>query len=99
MISRWHEDAARELRAEVQWLDEQSSGLGNRFLESVRVALGTIEDFPDLGAPRKHGCRHLLLAKFPFDLVYTVEANSIVVLALAHHRRRPGYWRARTISG
>jgi hypothetical protein len=58
MISRWHEGAARELRAEVQWLDEHSAGLGNRFLEAVRVALGTIEDFPDLGAPRNHGCRH-----------------------------------------
>jgi hypothetical protein len=43
------------------------------------------------------GVVYLLLAKFSFDLVYIVEADSIVVLALAHHRRRPGYWRARTI--
>lgn len=99
MISRWHDEAALELRAEFQWLEGQSSGLGNRFLEAVRSALRTIEEFPDLGAPRNRGTRRLLLAKFPFDLVYLVESDAIIVLALAHHRRRPGYWRSRAAAG
>jgi toxin ParE1/3/4 len=91
----WQEDAAEELRAEVSWLDEQSSGLGGRLLDDVAMALRTIEEFPQLGAHRSHGCRRFLLVNFPFDLVYSLSDDRILVLALAHHRRRPGYWKER----
>jgi toxin ParE1/3/4 len=94
MISRWHEDAAQELRAEIAWLDRQSAGLGSRLLADVRSALRLVEEFPELGT-RRQGCRRFLLSKFPFDLVYSIEGSVIVVLALAHHRRRPGYWKER----
>lgn len=94
MQSRWHEDAAEELRAEISWLDGQSGGLGARLLADVRSALRIVEEFPELGTKRQ-GCRRFLLSKFPFDLVYSLEQDGILILALAHHRRKPGYWRER----
>ena len=50
----------------------------------------------DAGAPMPGGRRRWLLTRFPFAVVYRVAADdSIRVLAVAHHRRRPGYWQAR----
>ena len=70
-------------------------GLGRRLFEEVRAAVRTLETYPEMGTPRNHGTRRILLARFPFDLVYIIEAESIVILALAHQRRRPGYWKGR----
>jgi plasmid stabilization system protein ParE len=50
---------------------------------------------PDAGAPMPGGRRRWLLTRFPFAVVYRVTDDSIRVLAVAHHRRRPGYWQAR----
>lgn len=91
----WHEDAAQELRTEIEWLDAQSQGLGARLRNSIRSALATLDELPHLGSPRTDGCRRFLLPDFPFDLVYLEEHDKIIVLALAHHRRRPGYWKTR----
>jgi len=95
MHSFWHEDAAEELKSEVSWLEAQAPGLGQRFLDDVSTALRTIEEFPELGAHRSLGCRRFLLMNFPFDLVYSLSEGQIVVLALAHQRRLPGYWKNR----
>jgi plasmid stabilization system protein ParE len=93
----WHEEASRELQAEFAWLEAQSSGLGVRLVESIRSAVSGIREFPRQGSPRPDGSRRFLLADFPFDLVYVELHDRIVVLALAHQRRRPGYWRRRRL--
>jgi hypothetical protein len=36
-----------------------------------------------------------ILSAFPFSIIYWVTDDAIIVLAVAHHRRRPGYWRGR----
>lgn len=41
------------------------------------------------------GLRRILLHRFPFSLVYSIEADLILVIAIAHHGRRPGYWQSR----
>lgn len=95
MRTFWQQDAAKELAAEITWLNGQSAGLGNRLLDDVVLALRTIEEFPQLGAHRSHGCRRFLLVNFPFDLVYSLSEDRISIVALAHHRRKPGYWKDR----
>lgn len=95
MRTFWQQDAAEELVAEIAWLNEQSAGLGKRLLDDVVLALRTIEEFPQLGAHRSHGCRRFLLVSFPFDLVYRLSDDRILIVALAHHRRKHGYWKNR----
>ena len=56
---------------------------------------GLMAEFPDLGAPYDRTHRYWLLRKYPFALVYRCEEDGIVVVAVAHNRQRPGYWKDR----
>jgi toxin ParE1/3/4 len=68
--------------------------LGRRFREAVVNAIERLEEFPQIGRPNARW-RRVQVAGFPYDLVYRVKGDALEVLALAHHRRRPGYWKAR----
>ncbi|MHB9003921.1 MAG: type II toxin-antitoxin system RelE/ParE family toxin [Coriobacteriia bacterium] len=39
--------------------------------------------------------RKLVLAKFPYSLIYEIDGDVVLILAVAHQRRRPHYWRER----
>ena len=98
--ARLHPAAEEELQAAALWYEEQLPGLGARFLDAVAGAVGQIEVFPAAGSPlprrvRGHLLRRRLVAEFPFALVYLEHGGLLTVLAVAHARRRPGYWRGR----
>jgi len=75
--------------------DAASSGLGNDFLDDVQQAIDRLCEYPQAGKAVAPGLRRMLLHRFPFSLVYSVEAELILVIAIAHHGRRPGYWQSR----
>jgi plasmid stabilization system protein ParE len=90
--------AAREEFAEaVRWYEEQRPGLGAEFFDEVAETTHQIQTFPELGGPvsRDGFTRRLLVARFPYQVVYRLTPNEIVVLAVAHLKRRPNYWRHR----
>lgn len=51
------------------------------------------------GRIAKHGVRRLLIERFPYSVVFVQHGNDVRVLAFAHHKRRPGYWRNRMKQG
>jgi plasmid stabilization system protein ParE len=81
------------------WYDERVRGLGERFLLEVESAFRRIDEGPLMGPPWLHrrappGVRRMFVRSFPYSVVYVVEPR-LVVVAIAHGRRRPGYWRQR----
>ena len=89
--------AARlELLAEVIHYNEAEPELGLRFVAAVEEAAARAAAFPHAGSPSRSNTRRVILKDFPFSLIYRPEREGIVVFALAHHKRRPFYWRART---
>ena len=94
MKLEFHPDAAEEFVATVDYYSAERVGLGRRFRDAVVEAIDRVEQFPDVGR-LVAGWRRVPIANFPYDLVYRVKEEVIEVLALAHHRRRPGYWKAR----
>lgn len=70
-------------------------GLGNDFLDDVRRVIDRVRERPYVGHAVAHNLRRMLLHHFPFSLMYSVEADEILVIAVAHYGRRPGYWRDR----
>ncbi len=91
--------AEEELLAASDWYEEQQEGLGLRFRNEAERTSGRIEERPRIGAPWTYsvvppGVRRLRLRTFPFHLVY-VEEPRLVIVAVAHMSRRPGYWRHR----
>ncbi len=81
------------------WYDERVAGLGIRFLSEVEAAFARIDEMPLLGPPWLHrrvpaGVRRMLVRSFPYSAVYILEPR-LVVVAIAHAHRRPGYWMPR----
>jgi len=91
---RFHPAAKDELIETADFYSAVRAGLGERFRDAVQSTLDRITAHPEIGVAR-NGVRRLVVDGFPYDVVYRVKATSIDVLAIAHHRRRPGYWRRR----
>ncbi len=62
------------------------------FLDEFDKACGLLRERPLIGRPDRGQTRRLLLRCFPYTLVYRVVVGEIQVVALAHHRGKPGYW-------
>jgi plasmid stabilization system protein ParE len=91
----FHPDADAELEGAIQFYETRVRGLGRSFLAEVERTIFLIRHFPDAGKPEALGCRRVVVARFPYSVVYRHAQDRILVLAIAHQRRRPGYWRRR----
>jgi toxin ParE1/3/4 len=91
--------ASAEMYEAAGWYEDRVSGLGGRFLDETEAAFARVEALPLTGAPWIHrlvpsGVRRMFLRSFPYAAVYVVEPR-VVVVAVAHLRRRPEYWKER----
>ena len=90
-----HEDADLELNDAADYYDRESPSLGSAFLDEVDSGFDRICANPDAAVEVARGIRKLVLARFPYALVYEIRDDAIRILAIAHQRRRPYYWRGR----
>jgi toxin ParE1/3/4 len=92
--------AATEAAEAAGWYESNRKGLGADFREEFRLALNKLREKPVPGRPwpgrlGERGVKRIAMRRFPFFLVFVNVESGSVVLAVAHHRRRPGYWRNR----
>lgn len=90
-----HEAAELEINEAADFYDLESPGLGNAFLDEIQKAIGQILLFPE-SAPEKGKIKTFNLSRFPYSLMYAIRPVEIRLLAVAHQRRRPFYWRNRS---
>jgi toxin ParE1/3/4 len=76
--------------------ESQKVGLGRAFASEVERTVSMIREHPDAGSPAGLPHRRMLVRRFPYWIVYRADQDSVLVLAVAHQRRHPGYWRPRT---
>lgn len=89
-------DAEEELsQAAAYYRAQVSAVLATAFLDEFERAARLIVEHPGLGTPTSRGRRLMPLRRFPFSLLYRVDPEHLRIVALAHQRRRPGYWRGR----
>jgi hypothetical protein len=94
------EEASQEAIEAAAWYEYEQPGLGAEFFAAVDAAIDVIEeDFIPLSLlPQEAGdtgARRLILERFPYDIVAIELPEGAVVIAVAHHSRKPGYWRKR----
>ncbi len=89
---RYHEAAEDELLNEIDYLEHRVPGLGRRFYAEVRRAENLVAQFPESGQEVLPGIRKRTLRKFRFSLIYSIEKDGLLILAVAHFSRRPRYW-------
>ncbi|MDP2238612.1 MAG: type II toxin-antitoxin system RelE/ParE family toxin [Burkholderiales bacterium] len=90
-----HPEALIEARAAFEWYRERNPAAAAAFLTEVDTAINEISTTPNRWPGFLHGTRRFLLRRFPFSVVYRVTDAVIQVVAFAHARRRPAYWRDR----
>jgi toxin ParE1/3/4 len=85
--------AQRELFAAVQWyLQEGGQPVAEQFERAVQRAFSVLQFMPKIGRTSYPGVRTWPVKRFPYTLVYRVQAKQIVVIAVAHQSREPEYW-------
>ena len=87
--------AQTELDEAISWYAEQAPGLGDAFLIEALKTIQLIENFPQAWHPLTPLIRRCRLRRFPYSVVYTQDGPGILVLAIAHQHRKPGYWEGR----
>lgn len=91
----FHPEAYTETEEARSWYDAQSPGLGMAFTNEIQVAVRAIQDSPDIWPPYEYGSRRFFLRRFPFTLIYRRNNMKVQIIAVAHLRRKPGYWKNR----
>ena len=89
------EPAEEEIAEAADFLARQSPGLEDRFLAELAHSLDRMIANPNVGPMIEPGIHKLGLRTFPYDVIYEIHPSRVRVIALAHHRRRPGLWRDR----
>lgn len=102
MTVRWreHPAARQEFLDALAWYDDQVPGLGGRLADAFAESIQFIREWPNAAALFPGRSRTLLVRTqgidvFPYRIIYVVREGDVVVVAYAHERRRPGYWRER----
>ena len=90
-----HETAEVEINEAADFYDLEDPGLGSVFIDEVQRAIERISQFPDAAPLVRGRVRKKPLVKFPYSLVYSVRPDEVRLLAVAHQKRRPFYWRGR----
>jgi plasmid stabilization system protein ParE len=90
-----HPAAVAETRAAFLWYAERNASAANAFITEIDHAVREINNNPERWPFHLHGTRKFLLRRFPYAVIYRVTDVAIQVVAVAHGRRSPGYWKTR----
>ena len=91
----FHQKASEEIVETTAYYEGEVPSLGSGFIIEVERVVAVLCDQPNIGQSVGEELRRILLARFPYSLIYSIESERIWVIAVAHHRRRPGYWQER----
>ncbi|MCH7958899.1 MAG: type II toxin-antitoxin system RelE/ParE family toxin [Candidatus Hydrogenedentes bacterium] len=90
-----HPEAEAELFGAIEWYEAQEPGLGRAFAVEVAAGLLRIVEFPEAWPILDGDIHRCLLNRFPFGLLYSIDQDTAIILAVMHLHREPGYWRSR----
>ena len=91
----FHPEARAEYLASIAYYGDASIGLGTAFANEVEDAIALILSYPSAWPALGGAVRRCMLGRFPCGIIYTERDNGILILAVAHAKRAPGYWRSR----
>ena len=91
----FHPEAETEFVDAALFYESRVEGLGRLYAAAVSRIISFVREHPDAGAPVQPDARRVLVGRFPYAVVYQHRHGAILVLAVAHFSRRPGYWRRR----
>ncbi|MGH9800218.1 MAG: type II toxin-antitoxin system RelE/ParE family toxin [Blastocatellia bacterium] len=88
----FHPAAKQEFEDAAAYYDSCGLGLGDKFVTAIKETINRIEKFPGVWPLLSNATRRCRTPRFPYGVVYQVEPQRILILAVMHLHRRPGYW-------
>jgi toxin ParE1/3/4 len=97
LVVRVHPAAEADIEQAAAWYEAQRIGLGVRFLAELDRTMNRIAADPETGTPwsSERPYRRMTLRRFPYIVVFERSGPEVLVLAVAHTRRSPGFWLGR----
>ena len=92
---KFHPDAELEMLDAAVWYEGEQKGLGKRFLDHVQEAVGNLSVDPGIYQIVAGDVRRKLVKTFPYGVLFRELPGHIVVIAVMHLHREPGYWQER----
>ena len=91
----FHPVAMEELQAAFGWYRERSPQAAHAFWQEIETGIGHIADAPARCPAYILASRRYVLTRFPYFIIFREANGGIEIIAVAHGRRKPGYWRKR----
>lgn len=88
-------EADKEFREAARYYESEAAGVGLSFIAAVHKAVDEVVELPLATQIQRAGIRKKVLRHFSYNLFYAIETDTIVIVAVAHQRKRPNYWCAR----
>jgi plasmid stabilization system protein ParE len=92
---RFHPEAREDFRDAIRWYRARSTIASVEFRTSVSGAIRNLAHTPELWPKYLHGTRRFVLHRFPFSVIYLDDHDVVTIIAVAHSKRKPGYWKHR----
>lgn len=91
----FHPAALTEYAEAVRFYVEQRPELAQSFIDAVENAIYRLRESPERYPVLEEDIRRCMTKKFPYGILYTIEPDYILILAVMHSNRAPGYWKSR----
>lgn len=96
MIVSTHPLAEEELTSgAVFYANRVNPTLGDDFIAEFERSVALLRQYPQIGSPWRGALRRLPIRRFPYSIVYFQSGDVLRIVAVAHQKRKPGYWRGR----
>lgn len=95
MNIRFLAPARAELRDAIKFYEDQRPGLGISFRDEVHAAVERVAKHPKAWRALSPNTRRHRIQKFPYGVIYAIDADEVLIIAIAHSHRDPDYWRER----
>ncbi|HWZ83586.1 MAG TPA: type II toxin-antitoxin system RelE/ParE family toxin [Terriglobales bacterium] len=92
---RFHPEAQQEFRGSIRWYRDRSPSAAVDFRLEVATVIREILEAADRWPKYLYGTRRVVLRRFPFSIIYLDEPSAVILVAIAHGKRKPGYWKRR----
>ena len=95
MTFSFHPEAEKEFLEDINYYEDREGGLGYDFSIEVFATIQNIIIYPTAWPIIEEGVRRCLVHRFPYGVIYSIEQEEILILAVMHLHRHPGYWKNR----
>ena len=85
-------EAQSDIRRAANYYEQSAPGLGREFIAEVKWTLERLGAYPEIGVLTRYSARKFPMRRFPYSIIYRVQIDYVLALAVTHQKRHPDFW-------